>query len=117
MILLLSSLVVWQGSGLVHQGIRLRAGNRSSPQRAVDDPEVIEKTTTVIEGMKPGTSGVRKQTKVWAEGHPVYVENLMQSIPVPKSSLNFYTPRLNFVYSDSRVVRSKLIMLVETKKN
>ena len=35
---------------------------------------------------------------------------------VPKSSLNFYTPRLNFVFSDSRVVRLKLIILVETKK-
>ena len=35
---------------------------------------------------------------------------------VPKSSLNFYTPRLNFVFSDSRVVGLKLIILVETKK-
>ena len=35
---------------------------------------------------------------------------------VPKSSLNFDTPRLNFVFSDSRVERSKLIILVETKK-
>ena len=37
-------------------------------------------------------------------------------LTVPKSSLNFDTPRLNFVFSDSRVVRSKLIILVETKK-
>ena len=35
---------------------------------------------------------------------------------VPKSNLYFDTPRLNFVFSDSRVVRSKLIILVETKK-
>ena len=34
---------------------------------------------------------------------------------VPKSSLYFDTPRLNFVFSDRRVVRSKLIILVETK--
>ena len=33
-----------------------------------------------------------------------------------ESSLKFNTPRLNFLFSDSRVVRSKLIILVETKK-
>ena len=35
--------------------------------------------------------------------------------PVPKSSLNFYPPRLNFLFSDSLCRRSKLIILVQTK--
>ena len=43
------------------------------------------------------------------------VRNLLWK-SVPKSNLYFDTPRLNFVFSDSRVVRSKLIILVETKK-
>ena len=35
--------------------------------------------------------------------------------PVPKSSLNCYPPRLNFLFSDRLCRRSKLIILVETK--
>ena len=33
------------------------------------------------------------------------------------AEIKLYTPRLTFVFSDSRVVRSKLIILVETKNN
>ena len=39
----------------------------------------------------------------------------LMMVAVPKSSLNFDTPRLNFLFSDRRVARSKLIILVETK--
>ena len=42
--------------------------------------------------------------------------NARELVAVPKSSFNFDTPRLNFVFSDRRVVRSKLIILVEIKK-
>ena len=33
------------------------------------------------------------------------------STSVPKSSLNFYPPRLHFLFSDSRVVRSKVVII------
>ncbi|CAM9785077.1 unnamed protein product [Ascophyllum nodosum] len=40
--------------------------------------EVVEKETEPIEGMKPGTSGLRKKVTVWREG--AYLNNFVQSV-------------------------------------
>lgn len=37
-----------------------------------------EVSTSPIEGMRPGTSGLRKKVEVWQEGY--YVENFIQSL-------------------------------------
>ena len=56
------------------------------------------------------TSGVRRRN------YRMPSDDYTTPMTVPKSNLYFDTPRLNFVFSDRRVVRSKLIILVETKK-
>jgi hypothetical protein len=40
--------------------------------------EIITVTTAPIEGMRPGTSGLRKKVEVWMGEH--YVENFIQSL-------------------------------------
>ena len=44
------------------------------------------------------------------------VTTVVEQGSVPESSLHFDPPPLHFLFSDSRVVRSKLIILVETKE-
>ena len=39
---------------------------------------ITEVMTKAIEGMKPGTSGLRKKVEVWQSDH--YVENFIQSL-------------------------------------
>ena len=41
------------------------------------DSEVVMVSTSPIEGMRPGTSGLRKKTTVW-ETTENYVENFIQ---------------------------------------
>ena len=40
--------------------------------------EVVDIPTAPIEGMRPGTSGLRKKVDVWMGEH--YVENFIQSL-------------------------------------
>ncbi len=40
--------------------------------------ELVTVTTAPIEGMRPGTSGLRKKVEVWMGEH--YVENFIQSL-------------------------------------
>ncbi len=40
--------------------------------------EVVTVTTEPIQGMRPGTSGLRKKVEVWMGEH--YVENFIQSL-------------------------------------
>ena len=44
----------------------------------VDEGVVAVVPTTVIEGMRPGTSGLRKKVEVWMGEN--YVENFIQSL-------------------------------------
>mgnify|MGYP005848241539 CR=1 FL=1 len=53
---------------------------RTSPLSAT--ASIAEVPTTPIQGMKPGTSGLRKKVEVWQgkEGDKYYVENFIQSL-------------------------------------
>jgi hypothetical protein len=52
-------------------------------QRQLEAATIEEVPTTPIEGMKPGTSGLRKKVEVWQgvdETNKYYVENFIQSL-------------------------------------
>lgn len=52
------------------------------PRAASMVSAVAEVATAPIQGMKPGTSGLRKKVEVWQgkEGDKYYVENFIQSL-------------------------------------
>jgi phosphoglucomutase len=52
--------------------------SESTKTSDLDDVVVRSVNTSPIEGMKPGTSGLRKKVEVWKTGH--YVENFVQSL-------------------------------------
>lgn len=66
------------------QSIMARGGASSSSGSSLNmstesaTSEVISVPTTPIEGMAPGTSGLRKKVEVWQGEH--YVENFIQSL-------------------------------------
>eukprot|EP01082_Thalassiosira_pseudonana_P002290 g2282.t1 g2282 contig11:1077139-1079289(-) len=59
-------------------GASIRGGTASSSLQMSSSSEVTSVPTTPIEGMKPGTSGLRKKVEVWQGEH--YVENFIQSL-------------------------------------
>ena len=55
------------------------AGSNSSMDMSTETAnDVVTITTAPIEGMRPGTSGLRKKVEVWMG--PNYVENFIQSL-------------------------------------
>ena len=55
----------------------------TTPQRPLNAATIEEVSTSPIEGMKPGTSGLRKKVEVWQgieETNKYYVENFIQSL-------------------------------------
>ena len=56
----------------------LAESKSSAAVTAIEDDallEVVTRTTTPYDGQKPGTSGLRKKTKVWMEG--TYTHNFV----------------------------------------
>ena len=59
------------------------SGTSLSSSSSTSSAAVVEVPTRPIEGMKPGTSGLRKKVEVWQAVDPAnqhYVENFIQSL-------------------------------------
>ena len=59
-----------------------RQGKAFRPRSVSFASTLTEVATAPIQGMKPGTSGLRKKVEVWQgkEGDKYYVENFIQSL-------------------------------------
>ena len=61
----------------------LSTTNKSTSTLKSTTSSIIEVDTTPIQGMRPGTSGLRKKVEVWQgvdEENKYYVENFIQSL-------------------------------------
>ena len=67
--------------------------------------------TSPIQGMKPGTSGLRKKVEVWQEG--TYVENFIQSlVDVAIASNNNEVPHTLIVAGDGRYYNNEAMQKI-----
>ena len=69
-----------------HDTIFPPRGGESSLAMGTATGEVVTIPTSPIEGMKPGTSGLRKKVEVWMEEN--YVENFIQSLVDTAADVN-----------------------------
>lgn len=84
---------------------------RTDTAVASSTTKAIEVPTKPIEGMKPGTSGLRKKVEVW-QNEEHYLENFIQSLLDTAQSKSTSMPETIIVAGDGRYYNNEAIQII-----